>query len=68
MRPCSYYFTRDFFYIFSSESPHCKRCFRVNRQCKLIPSDIEIERLHKETKKLFNRTKETRAKAIRLVK
>jgi hypothetical protein len=68
MRLCFYYFTRDFFCVFSSESPHCERCFRVNRQCELAPSDAEIERLHKEAKKLFNGVKKARAKAVRLAK
>jgi hypothetical protein len=68
MRPCSYCSTRDFLCILSSESPHCERCFRVNRQCKLAPPDAEIERLHKEAKKLFERTKKARAKAVRLAK
>jgi hypothetical protein len=68
MRSCSYCFTRDFFYVFSSKSPHYKRCFRVNRQCKLAPSDTEIERLHKKVKKLFNGAKETRFKIVRLIK
>jgi hypothetical protein len=31
MRPCFYYFTRDFLCIFSPESPYCERYFRVNR-------------------------------------
>jgi hypothetical protein len=68
MRPCSYYFIRGFFYIFSSEFPHYKRCFRVNRQCELIPPDAEIERLHKKAKKLFDGVKEARVKIIRLAK
>jgi hypothetical protein len=68
MRLCSYYFTRGFFCVFSSESPYCERCFRVNRQYELVSFDAEIERLHKEVKKLFDGAKEARAKAVRLVK
>jgi len=68
IRLCSYYFIRDFFYIFNSESPHYERYFRVNRQCKLILFDTEIERLYKKAKKLFNGAKETRAKTVRLTK
>jgi hypothetical protein len=68
IRPCSYYFIRNFLYIFSSESPYCERCFRVNRQYKLVPSDAKIERFHKKIKKLFDRAKKTRAKTIRLAK
>jgi hypothetical protein len=68
MRPCFYYFIRDFLCVLSLESPYCERCFRVNRQYELVPSDAEIERLYKKIKKLFNGAKKARAKVIRLVK
>jgi hypothetical protein len=68
MRPYSYCFTRDFLCILSSKFPHYKRCFRVNRQYKLVPPNAEIERLYKKVKKLFNGAKKARAKTIRLTK
>jgi hypothetical protein len=63
-----YYFTRDFFCVFSFEFSHYKRYFRINRQYKLVLFDTEIEYLHKKVKKLFDGVKKARIKIVRLAK
>jgi hypothetical protein len=68
MRSYSYCSTRGYFCVLSSESAHYKRCFRVNRQYELAPSDTKIERLYKKVRKLFDEVKETRIKAVCLTK
>jgi hypothetical protein len=68
MRLCVYYFTRGFFCILGAESPYYERYYRVNRQCKLVPPDIEIERLLKQERKLFGEAKKAQTKIIRFNK
>jgi hypothetical protein len=59
MRFYAYYSIRGFLCVLGAESPYCERYYRANRQCKLAPPNVEIERLFKQERKLFGEAKKT---------
>jgi hypothetical protein len=68
MRPCRSCVSRDFLCVVSELSEHCEQCFRSKRSCELAFPDIEIERLLRQKKELFDKAMETKVKATRFAK
>jgi hypothetical protein len=68
MRAYSYYRTYDFFYVITSESSHCERCFRFYLKCELAPPDAKAKRLFKKKERLVFEITAIYAKISRLRK
>ena len=68
MRPCQSCVSRGLLCVVSELSEHCEQCFRSKRSCELAPPDIEMERLLRQKKELFDKAMEAKAKATRFAK
>ena len=68
MRPCQSCVSRGLLCVVSELSEHCEQCFRNKRSCELTPPDIEMERLFRQKKELFDKAMEAKTKATRFAK